>query len=234
MFIYALPTSLSCEFCSEAVISGHKTSTAGLVDGISSSSQPSGYQSAWLVAPGQVSMADIVKMGRPQNKASVIPNPPHQSVNNQHLAVPHSAEVHPNLRSPHGHASKVSDVTYEPDITTNQRSSPSDEWPPIDNPSAVNANPILEAPAESGLFAEASNLPVDKNNPLMKAELEEAQAMDDGPVEIVDGNQVESPSISIRNIQEDDSGDSSLYDNNLHKDANSYQPQRHAFEHDEG
>ncbi|PPD84081.1 hypothetical protein GOBAR_DD18999 [Gossypium barbadense] len=218
---------------SEAGIAGHKTTTAGLVDGISSSSQPCGYQSAWLGAPGQVSMADIVKMGRPQNKASVIPNPPHQSVNNRHLAVPHSAEVHPNLRSPHGHASKVSDVTYEPDITTNQRSSPSDEWPPIDNSSAVNVNPILEAPAESGLYAEASNLPVDRNNQLMKAELEEAQAVDDGPVETVDGNHVESPSISPRNIQEDDSGGSSLYDNNLHKDANSYQPQRHAFEHDE-
>ncbi|TYG68586.1 hypothetical protein ES288_D05G164900v1 [Gossypium darwinii] len=218
---------------SEAGIAGHKTTTAGLVDGISSSSQPCGYQSAWLGAPGQVSMADIVKMGRPQNKASVIPNPPHQSVNNRHLAVPHSAEVHPNLRSPHGHASKVSDVTYEPDITTNQRSSPSDEWPPIDNSSAVNVNPILEAPAESGLYAEASNLPVDRNNQLMKAELEEAQAVDDGPVETVDGNHVESPSISTRNIQEDDSGGSSLYDNNLHKDANSYQPQRHAFEHDE-
>ncbi|KAL1169646.1 hypothetical protein V6Z11_A05G160700 [Gossypium hirsutum] len=200
---------------SEAVISGHKTTTAGLVDGISSSSQPSGYQSSWLGAPGQVSMADIVKMGRPQNKASVMSNPPHQSVNNRHLAVPHSAEV-----------------TYEPDITTNQHSSPSDECPPIDNASAVNVNPILEAPAESGLYAEASNLPVDRNNQLLKAELEEAQAVDDDPVETVDGNHVESP-ISTRNIQEDDSGGSSLYDNNLHKDANSYQPQRHAFEHDE-
>ena len=207
-------------------------STVGLGDGISSSSQPSGYHSAWLGVPGQVSMADIVKMGRPQNKASAMPNQPQQSVNNRHLVVPPSAALHPNLHSPQDHASKVSDVTYEPDVTTNQHVSPSDEWPPIENPSAVSMTSFLEAPAESRLYANASNFPLDRSNQHIKSQLEEAQAVDDGPVETVNGNHVRSPSTSSRNIQEDDSGGSSLYDDDLYKDMNSYQPQRHAFEHE--
>lgn len=52
----------------------------------SSQATPSGvqaasaYQSAWAGAPGQVSMADIVKMGRPQNKASNAPSASHHNV----------------------------------------------------------------------------------------------------------------------------------------------------------
>ncbi|XVF25524.1 hypothetical protein REPUB_Repub13aG0220000 [Reevesia pubescens] len=208
---------------SEATFTEHKMSTVGVGDGISSSSQPSGYQSAWLGIPGQVSMADIVKMGRPQNKASAMPNLSHQSVNNRHLGIPPSAALHPNLQD---HASKVSDVTYEPDVT------PSDEWPPIENPSA-GVTSVLEAPAESGLYANASNLPMDRSNQHIKSQLEEAQTVDDGPVETGNGNHVRSPSTSSSNVQEDDSGGSSLYDNNLYKDMSSYQPQRHAFEQDE-
>ncbi|KAK6264520.1 hypothetical protein SCA6_019954 [Theobroma cacao] len=218
---------------SEAVVTEHKMSTVGLGDGISLSSQSSGYQSAWLGVPGQVSMADIVKKGRPQNKASAMPNPPHQSVNNRHLVVPPLAASHPNLHSPQDHASKVSDVTYEPDVTTNQHVPPSDEWPPIENPSAASVTSVLEAPADSGLYANASNLPLDRTNQHIKSQLEEASAVDDGPLETLNANHVGSPSISSRNIQEDDSGGSSLFDNNLYKDMNSYQPQRHAFEHDE-
>ncbi|XWS15928.1 hypothetical protein CRYUN_Cryun34aG0043800 [Craigia yunnanensis] len=217
---------------SEVVVTECKMSTVGLGDGISSSSQPSGYHSAWLGVPGQVSMADIVKMGRPQNKASVIPNPAHQRVNNRHLVIPPSAALNPNLHSPQDHASKVSDVTYEHDVTINQHVSPSDEWPLIENPSAASVTSVLEASAESGLYANASNLPLGRTNQHIKSHLEEAQAVDDGPVETLNGNHVRSP-ISSRNIQEDDSGGSSLYDNNLYKDMNSYQPQRHAFDHDE-
>ncbi|XVF27381.1 hypothetical protein REPUB_Repub14bG0102700 [Reevesia pubescens] len=212
-------------------VTERKTSTVGLADGISSSPQPSGYQSAWLGVPGQLSMADIVKMGRPQNKASAMQNLPHQ--NNRHLAVPPTEALHPNSHSHQDHASKVSDVTYELDVTTNQHVC--DEWPLIENPSAASVTSVLEASAESGLYANASNLPLDRTNQHIKSQLDEAQAVDDVPVETLNGNHVRSPSPSISsgNIQEDDSGGSSLYDNNLYKDMNSYQPQRHAFEHDE-
>ncbi|MCI59373.1 cell wall protein AWA1-like, partial [Trifolium medium] len=44
--------------------------SVGVYEGLPSS-QHGGVQSAWTVSPGQVSMADIVKMGRPQAKTSV-------------------------------------------------------------------------------------------------------------------------------------------------------------------
>ncbi|KAK5792292.1 GBF-interacting protein 1-like [Gossypium arboreum] len=215
---------------SEVAVSEHKISTVGLGDGVSSSSQPTGYQSAWLGVPGQVSMADIVKMGRPQNKTSVVPNPSQQSTNNRHHVVPPPAALQSNLQD---QASKVADISYEPDGTKNQQVSPRDEWPPIENPSAASVTSVLEAPAESGLYANASNLPLGKSNQHLKSQLEEAQAVDDGPLETVNNNHVRSPSISSRNIQEDNSRGSSLYDNDLYKDLNSYQPQRPAFENEE-
>ncbi|XP_022720316.1 uncharacterized protein LOC111278106 isoform X2 [Durio zibethinus] len=217
----------------EVTVTEHKMSSVGLGDGISSSSQPSGYNSAWLGVPGQVSMADIVKMGRPQNKASIIPSPSHQRANNHHLVIPPLATLNTNSHSPQDYASKVSEVTYEPDVNTNQHVSPSDEWPPIENLPAASATSVLETSAESGQYANASNLPLDRTNQHIKSQLEEAQAVDDGPVETLNGNHVRSPSISSRNIQEDDSGGSSLYDNNLYKDMNSYPPQGHVFERDE-
>nr|KYP76865.1 hypothetical protein KK1_021126 [Cajanus cajan] len=50
-------------------------------DGLSSSQQ-GGLQSAWGVSPGQVSMADIVRMGRPQAKASMPNSSLHSETNN--------------------------------------------------------------------------------------------------------------------------------------------------------
>lgn len=156
-------------------------------------------------------------MGRPQNKTSAVPNPSQQSTNNRHHVVPPPAALQSNLQD---QASKVADISYEPDGTKNQQVSPRDEWPPIENPSAASVTSVLEAPAESGLY--------------LKSHLEESQAVDDGPLETVNNNHVRSPSISSRNIQEDNSRGSSLYDNDLYKDVNSYQPQRPAFENEEG
>ncbi|GMI77726.1 hypothetical protein like AT1G29350 [Hibiscus trionum] len=222
--------SINCRPPSHSeVVSEHKMATVGLGDGVSSSSQPTGYQSAWVGVPGQVSMADIVKMGRPQNKASAVPNNSKQSTNNRRHAVPPTAALHSNVQ---GHVSNVSDATYEPDVKKNQHDSPRDEWPPIENPSAASVTSVIEAPAESGFYANASDLPLGSNQHL-KLQLEEAQAVDDGPLETVNSDHVTSPSISSRNVQEDNSRGSSLYDNDVYKDMNSYQPQGHAFENDE-
>ncbi|KAE8696447.1 hypothetical protein F3Y22_tig00110670pilonHSYRG00031 [Hibiscus syriacus] len=215
---------------SEVVVSEHKMSTLGLGDGISSSSHPTGRQSAWVGVPGQVSMADIVKMGRTQNKDSSMPNPSQRNTNNRHHVVPPPSELHSNLQD---HVSKDLDVTYEPDVTKNQHDFPRDEWPSIENPSAASVTSVLEAPLESGLYANASNLPLGRSNQHLKSQLEEALAVDDGPLEIVNGDHVRSPPISSRNIEEDNSRGSSLHDNDLYNDMNSYQPPGHGFENDE-
>ncbi|KAK3024023.1 hypothetical protein RJ639_044125 [Escallonia herrerae] len=60
---------------SDSVSTENQAYTIGVPDGVSLSSQPSsGYQPAWVGVPGQKSMADIVKMGRPQNKALITAN----------------------------------------------------------------------------------------------------------------------------------------------------------------
>lgn len=65
---------------SDFVTDEKKASTLSMTDGKVSASQPStGYQPAWVGAHGQKSMADIVKMGRPQIKASSTPTSSHYS-----------------------------------------------------------------------------------------------------------------------------------------------------------
>ncbi|KAG2308995.1 hypothetical protein Bca52824_028743 [Brassica carinata] len=53
---------------SDSVAVDSKTPTVNSGDGISSSQPVSAQQTPWLRAAGQMSMADIVKMGRPHNK----------------------------------------------------------------------------------------------------------------------------------------------------------------------
>ncbi|KAK1556480.1 hypothetical protein Q3G72_005643 [Acer saccharum] len=210
----------------DSVATENKMLTVGSGDGISSSSQPSsGFQSAWMGVPGQVSMADIVKMGRPQNKASAMQNSAHQSVNNRHVVAPPVASHH-DLNSSYDHASKVSEINTEPEVATD----PNDEWPSIEQPSTGSS--VLDAPQHSELYANPSNLSVDITDQHIQSQLDEEQVEEDGSDETPGANHVASVSVSSRNIQEDNSGASSLFDNNLYNNMGSYQPQRH-FEHDE-
>ncbi|KAK4421106.1 hypothetical protein Salat_2061100 [Sesamum alatum] len=90
-------------------------------DGMPSIVQPgSGHQTAWGGLPGQVSMADIVRMGRPHNKASSSQN-----------ASRHNVQDPPKV-----HQSEVSSVQHVP---TN------DDWPSIEKPPARNYNHHSEA-----------------------------------------------------------------------------------------
>ncbi|GLT50605.1 hypothetical protein SLA2020_240810 [Shorea laevis] len=218
---------------SDSVVTENKMPSVGPLQGISSSSQPSsGYQSAWLGVPGQVSMADIVKMGKPQNKVSTMPNPPPLSVNNWHPVAPLSAVLYSHFHSPEDHASNFSEVNNDPEIMTSQDITSNDEWPPIENPSAASVSGIVEASVDTELYANASNMPLDRTKQHMNSQIEEAEAVDDGSVGTQNGNHVGPPTLS-RNIQEDNSGGSSLFDNNLYDDMNCYQPRKHAFEHNE-
>ncbi|KAL5839173.1 hypothetical protein ACOSQ4_011781 [Xanthoceras sorbifolium] len=203
-----------------------KMLTVGSGDGISLSSQPSsGFQSAWMGVPGQVSMADIVKMGRPQNKAPAMQSSAHQSVNNRHVVAPPVASHH-DLHSSHDHASKESEIGTEQEVATD----PNDEWPSIEQPPTVSS--VLDAPQHSELYANPSNLSVDRTDQHIQSQLDEVQVEEDVSGEYPSANNVASASVSSRNIQEDNSGGSSLFDHNLYNNMGSYQPQRH-FEHDE-
>ncbi|XP_022018447.1 GBF-interacting protein 1-like isoform X1 [Helianthus annuus] len=85
-----------------------ESTTVTATDGASFSQPASGYQPAWLGGPGQKSMADIVKMGRPQtNDYYTSSNPSQQSIS-------HSVVV-PEKQPEYDHVS------------------PDDDWP-VDQP----------------------------------------------------------------------------------------------------
>ncbi|XP_068666554.1 GBF-interacting protein 1-like [Aristolochia californica] len=88
-------------------------------------SQPSsGYQPAWVVVPGQVSMADIVKRGKPQSKPPSMPlsNPLQQNVNYPPVSAPLPLESYQDLSLSQHPASEVPDVSHEPAITATGKS----------------------------------------------------------------------------------------------------------------
>lgn len=213
-------------------VATEKILTIGTSDGITSSSQPSsGFQSAWLGVPGHVSMADIVKKGRPHGKASATPNTSYPNVTNHQVLAPSSTALHHDLHS-YDHVSKVSDMNPEPGIAAKQNVPPNDEWPLVEQLPSASVSSLLEPSADSQPFTDQSNLPLDSNQHI-NPQLDEAQDEDDSSDENLNEDHVISASVSSRKIQEDNSGGASLFDNDLYENMGSYQPHRHAFEHHE-
>ncbi|EEF42715.1 conserved hypothetical protein [Ricinus communis] len=213
---------------SDLVAAENKLLTVGASDGVSLSSQPTaGFQSPWVGVPGQVSMADIVKMGRPHNKAM----PPHHSVNHRHPAAPPLTALNHDLHLSENYSAKVSEVNAEPEVTASQLVHANDEWPSIE-PSAVSMPPVLEAPSDSELCTDPSNLPLDRVNQHMQSELDDTQSTEDDHIETFNVNHVGPTSVSSRTIKEDDAVGSSMFESNLYGNMGSYQTHRHAFEHE--
>lgn len=114
-------------FCSDFVATENKMPSIASGDGISSSQSASGHQTAWFGAPGQRSMADIVKMGRPQ---------PQSNTTKQNV----------NIRS---------EIKHDHEASANQQGPVKDDWPSIDKPMAPSASSVSVAPGESELFRPA-------------------------------------------------------------------------------
>ncbi|KAI3456065.1 hypothetical protein Pfo_012728 [Paulownia fortunei] len=199
-----------------------KGSSLGTADAMPSGIQPaSGYQSAWVGAPGQVSMADIVKMGRPHNKASNPANASHHYVQG-----PSTSASHHNLRFPEDHASKdpESGISLVHHLSTNE------EWPSIEKPAATNVIPVPEYTVDSEQHLEASGVPSDSIN--RHSEAEEVQEAEDDDIENSGANDVGSDSMSSRKIPEDDSRGASLFEDDLYENMGSYEHQAHDFHED--
>ncbi|KAK4386502.1 hypothetical protein Sango_2520800 [Sesamum angolense] len=185
-----------------------KVSLLEASDGMPSIVQPaSGHQSAWAGLPGQVSMADIVRMGRPHNKAS----------NSQ------NASRH-NVQDPlKVHQTEMSSIQHVP---------ANDDWPSIEKPPARNVMSVSEYTIDSETHPEASDVSFDSTN--RHSEAEEVQEKEDDNIASSEGNDLGSLSISSRNIPEDDSRGASLFENDLYKDMGPYQSEAHDFERHEG
>ncbi|CAH9113545.1 unnamed protein product [Cuscuta europaea] len=96
----------------------------------------SGNQSAWVSVPGQMSMADIVKMGRPQNKAPHVPS----SESWQPVSASHKFAPRPSSGAQH------------------------DDWPLIEQPSAAARSSSISDPLTSQLHPDSSNTDLNRSN----------------------------------------------------------------------
>jgi len=190
-------------------------------DGLSSS-QHGGLQSAWVANPGQVSMADIVRMGRPQTKASM-PNSSLHSGNHQHVFAPPATSQH-NLHSLQGHASKVSQTNNDQGFGFNSNVEQNDEWPSIEHQSAVCVSSVVDDHPTSEYHPNSSNS--GEANQQLKTHVNELVAEDD----------VENPDNagSVKSTSEENPESTSAFDGSLYNDMNPYQPHRHPFENNEG
>ncbi|WJX47359.1 hypothetical protein P8452_34057 [Trifolium repens] len=181
--------------------------SVGVYEGLSSSSQPGGVQSAWTVSPGQVSMADIVKMGRPQPKTSV-PNS--------------SAASHHNLNVP--------ETNNDRGFVVNTNVQQNDEWPSIEHPPTVSVSSVVDAHPNSEYYTDSSNF--GEANRQLENHVNEFVA-EEVHVENENLDDVGSASIPAKIISDDNPGSASAYDDSLYKDINSYQSHRHPFDDNE-
>ncbi|KAK4440123.1 GBF-interacting protein 1 [Sesamum alatum] len=201
---------------SDGASSESKVSSLSMADAMPSVVQPtSGYQSAWAGVPGQVSMADIVKMGRPQNKVPNAPNASHPNVQG-----PSASASHHNLRFSEDHVPKDPELGNAPvqHVSTNE------EWPSIEKPPVAKVNSIPEHKVVSEQHLEASGVPSDSIN-----QAEEVQETKNDNMENSGANDVGSNALSTRKIPEDDSGGASLFENDLYNNMGSYTQQAHDF-----
>ncbi|XP_004234052.2 flocculation protein FLO11-like isoform X1 [Solanum lycopersicum] len=211
------PTAIS-----DAAGNDSKRLAPAAVDGHSAASQPSsGYQPTWGGVPGQVSMADIVKMGRPQSKVPSVPNISDSTagVNQNHdQAPPPYGASHGNMQFSDDQ-STVPEVHQEPRDNSSQNLSANDEWPSIEQPSAASQPAVSEPPTNSVPHPDPSNMSFDRVD--HQTQMDESQEADESANENLDC------SLSSRKLQEDNADGTSLYDNDPYR----YQHQNHTFDH---
>ncbi|KAL2484229.1 Kinase-related protein of unknown function [Forsythia ovata] len=142
---------------SDGTVTENKVLLVGGADDVSSGTQPSsGYQHTWVGVPGQVSMADIVKMGRQR---------------------PPSTTSHQNLYSHEHHVSNV----IEPEASLVQNLPTNDEWPSMKTPTDAEVLSVSESPADFELHPVTSNLPIDRIN--QHSQIEEVSETEDDDIE---------------------------------------------------
>lgn len=117
-----------------------------------------GLQPAWPgVSKGHISMADIVRRGRPENRGSemsteipympqlaVSTNSSHSCIKSLEASSPPESMMHQGIYS--FHPSNLSEMIHESDMTANQRDV-DNEWPEIEN--------LTSASGSSALFTSA-------------------------------------------------------------------------------
>ncbi|XP_052179470.1 uncharacterized protein LOC127792879 isoform X2 [Diospyros lotus] len=227
------PASYSDPFTTE-----NKTVTIGTVDGnLSLSHTSSGYhQPAWTGVPGQVSMADIVKMGRPHGKPSGTANQSQYGVSHHQVQASQTNALCHNLHSSEDYLSEVPELNHEPGVGTGQHDSWNDEWPLVEQPTAPIVPPVLEPPKASEPLTDASHLSSERANHYSQTLKDEARTVEDADSQIVNATQLGSGSVSSSKVPEVNTGGAagaSLFNSDIHNNISPYQPHENAAEHQE-
>ncbi|GAA0145436.1 hypothetical protein LIER_05631 [Lithospermum erythrorhizon] len=186
---------------SDSGLTSNKASEANTGDGSLPVAQPSsGYQPGWMATPGKMSMADIVKMGKPQNRDSGAPNTSH----------------HHGQRT----SNSSSDVNLSHLVSTSLDVSVEEEWPSVEPTSAPDVSPILEPPSDSKPHDDAPGFQYNDNG----KHDHDIPTVDHDAVENIAINHVESASVSGGTLQEENDDGTSLFDNDMYQNRQLYQP----------
>lgn len=188
-----------CIFCSDSVAKESKTPTVTSGGEISSSHSVTGHQTAWFGASGQLSMADIVKMGRPHNKTS-------------------NSQKNVDMRS---------EVNPEHENAANQHVPVKDEWPSIEKPVAATTSSVSVAPTESEICNSPADLQSSRRDQHPKGQLEDTHLKENGPFGNLGRDHVQPDTVAGGAVQEDDSGVSSEYDDNPYRYQTQKNPVEH-------
>ncbi|KAJ8439185.1 hypothetical protein Cgig2_029723 [Carnegiea gigantea] len=178
----------------------------------------SGFQSACAGMPGQVSMADIVKMGRPHVKASGILNTSQQHVTNQHVVVSSAMPTRDDLHPSQNHSVKLSESNSDSGVTGSQYVPPNDGWHLEEEPPAANVSSIVEPSIDS----EPCSDHYDRAKQQYRSQSDDVRFLKDDAGDNAHADLVRSVPGSNQNIQEENSGGVSGFDNHLYQDINSY------------
>ncbi|XP_076906211.1 uncharacterized protein LOC143562220 isoform X3 [Bidens hawaiensis] len=183
----------------------NKASTFSVTDNTATVSQqpPPAFQSSWG-APGQKSMADIVKMGRPQNKA-------------------YSTQVPPQPPSTH-----YDDYASKAPITHGEQHDSyhafnDDDWP-VEQPQTVSVQSVVGPEPH----VESENVDYERSNQYVDSQTEEGHAENESEDHVYEDHTAQH--VSSRNIQEDAAASAPNYDNDLYKNMDSFHPEDHAYE----
>ncbi|CAJ1962854.1 unnamed protein product [Sphenostylis stenocarpa] len=182
---------------SDSVVT-EKPYALGIGDG-PSSSQRAGLQSSWMGNVGQVSMADIVKMGRPQARPSMH-NSSIQSGNHQNILLPPASSDN-HLHSLQGYASKVSETNTNQGHAISDNVPQNDGWSCIENQQDVRGYEDVDAHANSEYYGNSSSFA--ETDWQQKTHLDEYED-EDGSIE--NAENVEYASISAKSTSEDNTG----------------------------
>ncbi|CAL9175014.1 unnamed protein product [Musa hybrid cultivar] len=238
---------------SKSVPQGNVIQSTNITGGLSMPMQSSSvFQNSWLGRPGHVSMADIVKMGRPQSQPSSMPvmasEKSYMAQNADMLKMSHhKAKQSPATVLPSDldeklesrqESTHVLEISHNVQIAEGQHNV-DDGWSLIDGQPMESVSTTPEMSGVSTGYANslelASSSLVDDGTHLhVDPHLEEIHNLEESLNVTIMPAESRSTSVSDRQIQVDTSKGASHINEGLLKSTNSYSSQRLDLDHHEG